>query len=492
MEFFKLLRAEDIGRVIGRLDRDVCGIGCDSRLVNAKSIFFCLRGAFCDGHSYAGEAYRRGCRHFVAERRLSLPSDVTLLLADNAERRMALMASDFYGSPASKMTVIGITGTKGKTTTARMLMRFLETAGEKCAYIGSSGVFINGIREDLENTTPQSPILYRYIAAARDAGVKNMILEISSQALARGRVHGLPISIGVFTNLSRDHIGTGEHGDMREYADAKLSMFTGHGVQTAVLNGEDAFSDVILHRADLRRGILCGNVARAQYYFRDICPIRAYGKFGTHAVLTCRGREYGVMLPFAGRHYVSNLIEALATAEALTDVGTERLLSCVPSLSVPGRCEVIHMKNGATFVIDYAHNGASLRAALLGLRPYTTGRLLCLFGAVGDRAQCRRSDMASAACELADFFVITEDNSGGECPEKIIGEIYRALPDRSRAVCIPNREEAIAYLCRISVAGDVVLLAGKGDERYQISGGGRLPFCEKDLLLKYADSAREK
>jgi UDP-N-acetylmuramoyl-L-alanyl-D-glutamate--2,6-diaminopimelate ligase len=302
----------------------------------------------------------------------------------------------------------------------------------------------------------------------------------------------MTIPVGVFTNLSRDHIGVGEHRNMAEYREAKLSLFREYGVRTAVLNGGDPFSNVILEKAHPSRVILYGKAQGAGYRYRDLCPLRAAGGFGTHAVLCCGEQEYEVTIPFAGMHYVEDFLAALATAEHLSGADPRELLACASTLSVAGRCEVMPMANGATFVVDYAHNGASLRAALSGLRPYTTGRLFCLFGAVGERTQCRRRDMALAAFELSDLVVITEDNSGEEEPAAIIGEIYRALPDHSRAICIPDRKEAIAYLIGIAKVGDVVLLAGKGDEEYQLTHKTRIPFSEKDILAEYARFQGEK
>lgn len=492
MQFSKLLRGEDVGQVTGRLDREAVALTCDSRTAERGSVFFCFRGARHDGHDFAQEAYRRGCRIFVAERPLVLPADTTVLLTPNAERRMALFASDFYGAPAKDMTVIGITGTKGKTTTAQMLCRFLTAVGRQCACIGSSGAFIGEKRYETENTTPQSLTLFHYIAKARDAGIRTLVLEVSSQALSRGRLHGLPIDVGVFTNLSRDHIGVGEHSDMQDYAAAKLSLFTNHGVQTAILNASDPFSSVIAREARPQTVIHFGNGAGSCFRYRDLCPLRVAGGLGSHALLLCDGVEHEVTIPLAGAHYVEDLLGALATAQHLTGADIGRLLEHARGLTVAGRCETVTMANGAVFVIDYAHNGASLRAALTGLRPHATGRLMCLFGAVGERTQCRRRDMALAACRLADLLVITEDNSGGEDPAGIIGEIYRALPDRRCAICIPDRREAIRYLAGIAMAGDVVLLAGKGDEEYQLSRDARLPFSEKDILTECANIQGKK
>ena len=226
MLFCELLQFEEVAWAENGATTRVLGLTFDSRTSGYGSLFFCIRGAFCDGHEYASEAYRRGCRHFVVARPLSLPADASVLICPSPRKKMAFLAARYYGNPASDMRIIGITGTKGKTTTALMLRGLLERSGVPTAYIGSSGVIFGDTHIPTENTTPSSLDLQRYLRSISDRGIKTAVMEVSSQALVGDRVLTLPFSMGIFTNLSRDHIGVGEHADMAAYQAAKLRLFT--------------------------------------------------------------------------------------------------------------------------------------------------------------------------------------------------------------------------------------------------------------------------
>ncbi len=491
MTFDALLCAEKGWPVASSMGgRCVMGLTHDSRTAEKDTLFFCLPGSRHDGHSFATEAYRRGCRCFVAERPLPLANDAVVLYTENAEKSMARIAARYYGEPAATLTLVGITGTKGKTTTARMLAGLLQRAGTPTAYIGSSGVAYLGRCYETENTTPDSLTLMRHLAMIRDEGIRTVVLEVSSQAMVRHRVFGLPFHLGVFTNLSRDHIGEGEHASMREYSAAKLAFFTECRPRTVILNGEDPFSGTIHSRLSSQRTLFYGDCHLSSLYAEGYTPLREKRRFSTAFALCDGVRRWNTAIGFAGKHYVDNFLAAMLSATVLTGEPTEALLPYVGELYAPGRCEVIEGEKTASFVIDYAHNGASLAAALRGLRPYTEGKLYCLFGAVGGRSECRRPDMARSACRYADFSVITSDNPADEDPGVIAGEILSHFPDKRRAMVIPNRAEAIRYLLRVATPRDVVLLAGKGDERHQITNEGKIPFSEAEILRRFIGKNR--
>ena len=471
-------------------EREVLSLSCDSRTVMPGSVFFCIPGAKHDGHDYAAEAFFRGCRCFVAERMPSIPGGGSVLLCEDVREKMAILAARYYGDPTANMTVIGVTGTKGKTTVSYMIRDLFEGLGIAAAYIGSLGAFFDGKKFDTENTTPDCLELLWYLRQIREAGIRVVVLELSSQALATGRAYGIPISHAVFTNISRDHIGTDEHGTMAQYRSAKLSLFTAYSPRVAILNSEDRFSRVIAANTVAERVVLYGRGRGAEYRGERIRYNRSGNRFYTSFVLRHRGICRGARLALAGVHYVDNFLAAVATVSEVTGCDPLQLLPFAERIRVPGRCEVLPVSGSGVFVVDYAHNGAALRAALRGLRPYTEGRLLCLFGAVGGRAQCRRRDMALAACRYADLSIISEDNPGDEDPLAIAEEILEAFPDRKKGICIPDREEAIRYLLREAKPGDIVLLAGKGEERYQLRGAGRVPFSETDILRRFAPPAR--
>jgi UDP-N-acetylmuramoyl-L-alanyl-D-glutamate--2,6-diaminopimelate ligase len=316
-------------------------------------------------------------------------------------------------------------------------------------------------------------------------GVRTAVLEVSSQALATDRVHGIPFSVGIFTNVSRDHIGVGEHADMEEYVGAKLRLFTEYDLHLAVLNAADAISRTVLARTRAREILLFGKRRGLPFSYGHVTPLIKGGRLMTEFTLKLPDGRHRVCIPFAGEHYVQDYLGALASASAIAGVDAANLLPFAEGLTAKGRCETVTLASGALAVIDYAHNGASLAAALRGLRPYARGRLLCLFGAVGEHSSCRRADMARAASRYADLSVITEDNPGGEDPTCIVQEIYKAFPKRQRAVCMPDRGAAISYLASVAGKDDVILLAGKGDEEFQLRKEGKIPFSEKELLQKF-------
>ncbi len=491
MTFGELLWGEQVTwSPCGGRDKAVETLSRDSRTAGEGALFFCIAGTKYDGHELAADAYLRGCRHFVAERMPPLPGAATVLLCESTRRKLAELASRYHGDPARDLCVVGVTGTKGKTTVALMAQELLESVGVPCGYIGSLGVWYDGKRIETENTTPDAATLHFYLRAMREAGIRTVMLEVSSQALSHGRVHGIPFEAAVFTNLTRDHIGEGEHGSMAEYRAAKLSLFTEHAPRIAILNAGDPFCKEIIKRGNQKKEILFGKGRKSEYRAEKAEQFRSENRFFTRFDLRAPTGRHSVSLSFAGTHYAENLLAALATVCSLTGKPAEACLGCIPTLRVPGRCEVIPVSGSGVFVIDYAHNGASLGAALRGLRPYTNGRLFCLFGAVGARVFCRRRDMARAASRYADFSVITEDNPGDENPEKIAAEIFAAFPDKRRAICIPDREKAIRYLLKEAGPEDVVLLAGKGSERYQQRAEGKIPFSEVEILRRFAPPAR--
>lgn len=482
MLFCELLQFERVIWAKGGAFVPVTGLSLNSRTVGHGALFFCLRGAHHDGHDYAMDAYRRGCRHFVVERMLPLPPDASVLVCSSVRKKMAVLSSRYYREPTKGLFLVGVTGTKGKTTTSLMLRELLERCGIPTAYIGSSGVVFGRNRIATENTTPPSPDIYKYLRMILDSGIKTVVLEVSSQALAADRVFGALFSLGVFTNISRDHIGAYEHADMAEYRAAKMKLFTDFSPRQIVLNAEDPFSFDIMERWSGEECVLYGNGEGSLLKYRKIRQWRKEGRLWTSFYLDGVQGQHEIDLGFAGEHYILDFLAALTSASLISGLPYTDMLSYAPMLSVAGRCEAYAMPSGALTVIDYAHNGASLSAALRGLRPYATKRLLCLFGAVGERTKCRRTDMAVAAERYADFSVITADNPGREDVCTITQEIMAGFADRERCCCIPDREEAIRYLLSLAGEGDVVLLAGKGDENYQLFAEGKGPFCEGKII----------
>lgn len=465
-------------------DKNISDIFYDSRKATGAGVFVCLRGSLSDGHLYAASAYERGCRFFVAERALDLPSDAFVVLCPDTRLALAIMSDNLFAHPSRELFVIGITGTKGKTTTALMIYHILNAAGLNCGYIGTSGVDYGDFHADAVNTTPESYVTQMYMRHMCMAGVKYLVMEVSSQALYMHRVHGVSFDVTLFTNLSVDHIGGSEHPTFEHYKDCKKSLFSDYGAKTVLINADDGYADEMA--SAVPPGIRTVRYAlHTDADLRATAPTRYRGKesLGIAFSFTEAGRKHEATLPFPGNFSVYNALAAMAVCREC-GVDTDDILRHLATVRVPGRFELVDAMPGVTFVIDYAHNEVSLTSALETLRQYEPGRLICLFGSVGGRTFGRRSELGRVAASMADLCILTSDNPDGEDPNQILADIAAEFGENSCPyVTLPDRAEAIRYAVSIAREGDVFLFAGKGHERYQLIRGERIPFSEKDILL---------
>ena len=457
----------------------------DSRKAGPSCLFFCLPGAKADGHDYAPHAYDRGCRAFVVERFLPLPDDAVQLKAEDARRALALLSARFYGNPADSLTVIGVTGTKGKTTTAILISEILCACGIRCAYIGTNGVVIGEKRFETVNSTPESRELHRFFAMMRDSGFTHVAMEVSSQALDHCRVEGIPFDTAIYTNLSEDHIGAGEHASFEEYRDAKKKLFTDYGAKHIIVNADDENAAYMTDGASAEPITYAINHP-ADYRASQIGSYRDETSLGIDFTLSHNGKRTAIRLRTPGRFSVYNGLAAVAAAQIM-GISPELAADALRTISVRGRMEMVDALPGITFIIDYAHNGVSLTSALTVLREYGPRRLICVFGCIGGRTYLRRRELAEAASKLADFTILTSDNPDNERPEDIIEDVLRWFDKSKLYTAIPDREEAVRFAVRTAKEGDIVLFAGKGHENYQIVDGHKVPFSEKSILLDEAE-----
>lgn len=472
--------------VLGNADDvNIEQIEYDSRKsVSNETLFFCLPGARVDGHDYAVQVYKAGCRAFIVERKVDLPDDALQVLVPSARESLALLSARFYGNPADKLKLIGLTGTKGKTTTAILISEIMNSCGKKCAYIGSNGIQIGDRHYPTVNTTPESRELHKYFALMVDAGITHVAMEVSSQALNNYRVCGLNFDTAVFTNLSRDHIGGVEHPTFEDYRDAKRKLFTEHGAKTIFFNADDR------HSAYMTAGIQADFVSYAiendaDFKAEAIRPYRAATSLGIDFDLMHDGIKTGIRLRTPGDFSVYNGLAAIAVCSHY-GISVREAADALKSISIQGRFEIVDALDGVTFIIDYAHNGFSLSHALEVLREYSPKRLICVFGSVGGRTVGRRKELAETSAKLADYSIITSDNPDFEDPDTIIEDILSYF-DRSKLyTTITDREEAVRFAVRIADEGDIVLFAGKGHEDYQLIRGEKVPFSEKAILLDEA------
>ncbi len=449
--------------------REVKGICHHSREAEYGLLFVCLRGASEDGHNFAMDAYDRGCRHFLCERALALPRDASYIKVKSVRAHLYGFLSDFFGFRDGDLTLVAVTGTKGKTTTARMLTHVLQKRGYGAACSTTLGITLGDGCLETGNTTPDIFLLSRWLGDLRKKGIRYGIVEVSSAALASGRIFGMPFEIGILTSFSRDHIGKGEHQNMAEYLCAKKSLFSSYGVKTAILPSGVYRGEFIVSDAE--------NIKLLSADADAVSSVEA--RLNGQAFI-CENEKMEISM--VGEHNRTNARLALCAAAILTGERESVFHPYLKDFSVPGRLEQI-LHKGVLVVIDYAHNRESLLAVSKAVAGQTQGRRICVFGSVGERGEMRRSDLAEAACEAMDFSVITEDDSGKEDPLHICAQIYAAFSDKTRACIVLNRAEAIRYAFSLCKKGDALLLLGKGHERVLKGKNGAVPFSEKEIVL---------
>ena len=470
---------------LDRLRDDVMHISNDSRQVRRGSIFVCIKGAIADGHRYALSAYEKGCRVFVATHTVPLPADAMFLLTEDTRKALSVLSARLYRDPSAELRMIGITGTKGKTTSALMTAHILNRCGIPTGYIGSNGVEYGGRHFDTVNTTPESCDIQRFLRDMVTAGMRACVMEVSSQALKLARVNGIHFDICAFTNLSPDHISAHEHPDFEDYRACKAALFRDYPHECVIYNADDPQAEDVIG-ASRAQHVRIALHRPAELTADHILLMREEGRLGLQFDLHSDEGVQTVELPFPGLFSVYNALTAIAICRCF-GLTNQTITRALADVVIRGRFEVIDLPHGATVIIDYAHNGISLRSALETLRQYDPFRLICLFGSVGGRTQMRRAELGKVAAKYADLCILTSDNPDNEPPMDIIRDIAREFgKDSCPYLEIPDREQAIAHAISISLPGDIILLAGKGHERYQLVAGQFLPFCERDIVTREA------
>lgn len=471
-------------RALGPFDgkAEIRNVAYNSKNAGDGVIFVCLVGASRDGHDFAADVYEMGTRIFVTERALPLPEDATQLVVSDTRQALALLSAAFFDHPEKKLRVIGVTGTKGKSTICEMIRHILTKNGIAAGSIGTVGIRMGDVIRPTGNTTPESYELFKIFDEMVKSGMEYAVMEVSSQGIKMDRIFGISFFAAVMTNLSEDHIGIHEHPDFDDYKQTKMKLF--ERAEHGVFNADDRyFTEFLSHAAD--KITTYGIEAEADITASQILPTVKGGTFGTSFLPEIHGKPRAeVYLPAPGSFSVSNALAALSVCH-LIGIPLEKAGSALADVMVRGRFEIVQTPLSPVFVIDYAHNGESLTAALMALRAYGPKRLICLFGSVGGRTQIRRHELGIAAARYADFSILTSDNPDDEPPMDILADIEKHMADAPRVI-IPDRKEAIEYAVRTAASGDIVLFAGKGHESYQLIEGKKLPFSEKDIITKSA------
>ncbi|MBE5870519.1 MAG: UDP-N-acetylmuramoyl-L-alanyl-D-glutamate--2,6-diaminopimelate ligase [Lachnospiraceae bacterium] len=452
----------------------------DSRKATQGCLFICVAGADFDGHDFVKDVIQKGAKALVVEKEVQLPEepDVAVIKVENTRYAMAFISAAYFGNPADKMKVIGITGTKGKTTTTYLVKSILEQAGHKVGLVGTIEAIIGEKHIPAHNTTPESYVLQEYFDGMVKAGCDTVVMEVSSQGLMLHRTQGFTFEIGIFTNIEPDHIGPKEHKDFEDYMHCKGLLFKQcrHGI----VNCDDAHWQQVIkdHTCDIET---YGFSEDAMLRATDMKLITGKGYLGVD-FQTAGLVELEAKLHTPGRFSVYNALTAIAICRhfGVTDKNIQKALL---SAKVKGRIEIIKVSDEFTLMIDYAHNAMALQSLLTTLKEYHPKRLVCLFGCGGDRDRNRRFEMGEVSGRLADLTVITSDNPRTEDPQAIIEDIKTGIAKTDgEYVEICDRREAIAYVIKEGRPGDVIVLAGKGHEDYQEINGVQYPMDERDII----------
>jgi len=455
-------------------DVDIKHITYNSKDVIEGSLFICIEGFKADGHHFAQEAVDRGAKALIISKDININGDVTLVKVNDTRKAMAIIASNFYKKPAEKMKIIGITGTNGKTTSTFMMKSILEAYGQKIGLIGTIYNIIGDKIIEAKRTTPESLDLQCLFKEMADNNCTYCVMEVSSHSLELDRVYGIDFEVGIFTNLTQDHLDF--HKTMENYFKAKLKLFD--RAKNAIINIDDDYGKEALRYVK-------GNILKygidsvADVYAKDI----TMSDEGTKFKLCYDSNEIEVNLHLPGKYNVYNALGCAAAALSLgIDINTIKK-GLEDLKAVPGRSERIKAKQGFTVIIDYAHTPDGIENILKASREYTKGRLIILFGAGGDRDKTKRPLMGKAAGTFADYCIITSDNPRNEEPEKIIQDI---IPGVEKTGCpykiIVDRKEAIKYALMNAKKDDVIVIAGKGHETYQILKDKTVHFDEKEIV----------
>ncbi|MBO5474789.1 MAG: UDP-N-acetylmuramoyl-L-alanyl-D-glutamate--2,6-diaminopimelate ligase [Lachnospiraceae bacterium] len=476
----ELLSKVEYECIRGGMDREVTDIVYDSRKVTEGSMFVCIPGAVTDGHSYAGKAAEAGAGVLLVEKEVDLPedADVTVIRVPDTHYAMAFVSAAYFGYPAEQMKIIGITGTKGKTTTTYLVKSILEQAGRKVGLIGTIEIIIGDTHIHADHTTPESYLIQKYFRAMADAGCDTVVMEVSSQGLMLHRTQGFVFDFGIFTNLEPDHIGPAEHKDFDDYLRCKGLLFK--QCRVGIVNHDDAHWEAVTegHTCSLET---YGIDTPADLKAENITFIKEAGALGM-AFDVSGLMNFSVKIATPGKFSVYNALTAIAICRHF-GVQEENVKRALLHAKVKGRIEPVKVSDEFTLLIDYAHNAMALKSLLSTLREYEPHRLVCLFGCGGNRAKSRRYEMGEVSGRMADLTIITSDNPRSEEPQAIIDDIKIGMGKTDgQYVEICDRKEAIAYAIDHGEPGDIIVLAGKGHEDYQEINGVKYPMDERDLI----------
>ncbi len=465
----------------GTLDKDVADIAYDSRKTVKGGMFVAIQGTLVDGHNFIESAVEAGAEVIVMEKETDVENrDITVLMVESGRKALSLMSAAYFDYPAKKMITVGITGTKGKSTTEHMVRDIIEKSGKTCGIIGTVGAFMNGKSVPTEHTTPESYELQKLFAMMVKEGCEYMVMEVSSQGIKMDRVAGIEFDYGVFTNISPDHIGPGEHENFEEYLSCKAELF--RRCKTGIINRDDEHYDDIVKHATCRI-VTFGTSEEADMRAHDIRHVSKGGELSME--FQAEGIMKGeIVVGLPGRFNIYNALCAACTGVAL-GMPKEVILHALEHVKVQGRVEVMPVSEDFSVLIDFAHNGVSSESVLSTLREYNPHRIVSIFGCGGNRSKVRRYEMGEVIGRMSELAIITSDNPRRENVMDIIEDIKVGMEKSEGAyVVIPDREEAVAYALKHAEKGDMIILLGKGHEEYQEINGVKYHYSDREAIVK--------
>lgn len=478
MKLSQLLERMNYTCIQGSVDIPISHLLYDSRNACPDGVFVCISGAVMDGHSFIQDVVMKGVTAVIVEKDVKAPAHVTVIRVENTRSALAYMSAAYFGYPAEELKTIGITGTKGKTTTTYMVRSILENSGFKTGLIGTIETIIGKKVIKANNTTPESYLVQQYFRDMVNAGCQCVVMEVSSQGLMLHRTAGFLFDLGIFTNIEPDHIGPNEHKDFEDYMHCKGMLFK--QCRVGIVNADDEHLEKVLegHTCSLET---FGFSEKADLRAKDLHLVTGKGTLGI--AYQAEGlMNFPVEIDLPGKFSVYNSLTAIAICRHF-GVSVENIQKALKAAKVKGRIEMVKVSDDFTLMIDYAHNAMSLESLLTTLREYEPARLVCLFGCGGNRSKLRRYEMGEVSGRLADLTIITSDNPRDEEPQAIIDDIKIGISKTAgHYVEIADRKEAIAYAIRHGQPGDIIVLAGKGHEDYQEIKGKKYPMDERDLI----------
>ena len=482
MELKKILVGLEGIKAKGNVDLDIKGIEKNSKEVKEGYMFVAIKGFSTDGHQFVENAIENGAKCVMIQegcdfKALNIPEDITILMVKDTREALAICSSNFYGNPSAQLKVIGVTGTKGKTTTTFMIKEILEKAGKKVGLIGTIATYINGKKlKDSERTTPESLELQQIFRQMVDEGVEVCVMEVSSQSLKLHRVDGCQFDIVLFTNFSEDHISEKEHPDMQDYFNSKLKLF--EMCKTGIVNADNLYTAKVPKMFPESNIITYGIDNFANVLAKDITITNSYVDFKVK--ITDRNERVKTGIP--GRFSVYNSLAAICVAQKF-GIDSETIKQALEEVRVPGRSELVDNKLELTIMIDYAHSPESLQNILQAAKSYTRGRVISVFGCGGDRDSGKRPIMGEISGKIADYTIITSDNPRTEEPQKIVDQIEEGIKKtKGKYEVVVDRTEAIRNAIKMANKRDIIILAGKGHEPYQEINGVKYPFDERIIV----------